>query len=113
MKKVLNMWNKLNQKTAMWFFPLFVLLVTQPALASATKVDSIDESGSTAFAGVWNWLAGIVQGNGGKVIAIIALIAGIASASTGHYKIMIAALVVMLGALVGPVVIDTGFNAVW
>ncbi|MBR2252467.1 MAG: TrbC/VirB2 family protein [Neisseriaceae bacterium] len=112
--KLLKVWNKLNQKTAMLLFPLFVLLVTNSALASTSnKIQGVDDSGSEAFGSVWGWLVGILQGNGGKTIAVIALIVGIATASTGHYKMMIAAVVVMLGALVGPVVIDTGFSATW
>lgn len=104
---------KINQWTAMAIFPLFVFLVTNPALAKATKMENVDDSGSDAFGGVWSWLVGILQGNGGKTIAVIALFSGIAAASTGHYKLMVAAIVVMLGALVGPAVIDTGFDSIW
>ena len=111
MKKVLNMWNKFNQKTAMLLFPLFVLLVTQPASAAAGN--KYDATASTAFEGVYNWLAGFLTGNGGKVLAAVGLIVGLSTVATGHYKIMIAAFVVMVGCLVGPVFIDDTFATIW
>ena len=109
----MKVWNKINQKTAMLLFPLFVFFVTLPVHAAATKSSSYDTTASDAFEGVYGWIAGFLTGNGGKVLAAIALVVGLSTAATGHYKIMIAAFVVMVGCLVGPIFIDNTFDMIW
>ena len=109
----LKTFNKLNQWTAMLLFPLFVLLVTSPVFAAASNDKNWDTTASESFSGVYSWIAGFLTGNGGKVLAGVALVVGLSTAATGHYKIMIAAFVVMVGCLVGPVFIDDTFDMIW
>ena len=110
---------KINQWTAMAIFPLFVFLVTNPAFASADQcgknagTNAYNCDGSVAMDSMFGWIAGVLSGSGGKILAILALVASAATAIMGMYKTMIGFIAVLLITTVGPVVIDSLYGMAW
>lgn len=108
---------KINQWTAMAVFPLFVFLATNPAFATSCTTDGgtggYDCSGSDAMDSMFSWIAGLLTGSGGKILAILALVASAATAIMGMYKTMIGFIAVLLITTVGPVVINSLYGMAW
>lgn len=105
-KQVKNVLTSLHCKT---IFGLCMLLAT-PAFAGN---NSYDQSGSSAFDNMFSWLAGLLTGSGGKILAILSLIACAASAVLGSYKIALGFAAVLLLTTVGPMVIDNAYTAIF
>lgn len=85
------------------------LLMAAPAFAGT----DYDAKAAGIFDNMYNWLAGILTGSGGKIIAAIALVASAATGAMGYYKTAIGIFVVFILTLAGPKMIDDAYTMIW
>lgn len=97
MKKMIS---SLKDKVIFAFF----MLLASPAFA---------KSSDTTFNEMFTWIKTVLEGSGGTVLAILALVVGAASAIVGAYKTMIGFAVVFVATLAGPTVIEAAYSAVF
>jgi len=69
-------------------------------------------TGGQELAPVWNWLVGIVQGYGGKIAALVFILAGLAGgARYGSVMVFLAGLFIGIGLYLAPDIINSMVTA--
>lgn len=94
---------------------MFIVLVAWCLLMAAPAFAGTDYDSTSAgiFDKMYNWMAGMLTGSGGKIIALIALVASAVTGAMGYYKTAIGIFVVFILTLAGPSVIDGAYSAIW
>ena len=94
---------------------MFIVLVAWCLFMAAPVFAGVDYDANSAgiFDKMYNWMAGMLTGSGGKIIALIALVASAVTGAMGYYKTAIGIFVVFILTLAGPSVIDGAYSAIW
>lgn len=109
MKKLVTMFKKVWSSAKAKF--AIAMLVTTNVAYGATYTAATATGMKAAFASAVTTMTDILQGSGGVLITVVAVIAAVVAGATGNLKTALTALGVAIIASVGPTVATAMFSA--